>query len=175
MMLRCRRFFLPLGLSCFAAFLVLFRLPSQAGEKPAKVERPRLAVLVVFDQMRADYLTRWKEHYVKDGFRRLQTDGAWFQNCHYPYAFTWTASGHASLLTGCSPWKHGIISNEWYDRADGDFVTSVSNYLYETVPAPAGKKVLGASPSRRLVLTLGDVLIEYTDGKGRVVSISLKD
>ena len=49
------------------------------------------------------------------GFRRLEQEGAWFQNCHYPYAHTVTAAGHASILTGCSPDKHAIVGNEWFD------------------------------------------------------------
>src|SRR6266852_1723994 len=65
-------------------------------------KKPRLAVLVVFDQMKADYLTRWQDLYDKEGFGRLQAEGAWFQNCHYPYAYTLTAAGHTSLDTGCS-------------------------------------------------------------------------
>ena len=66
-------------------------------------ERPRLVVLVIFDQLRGDYLERWQALFGDAGFRRLQEEGAWFQNCYYPYANTVTAAGHASVLTGCSP------------------------------------------------------------------------
>ena len=38
-------------------------------------DRPRLAVLVVFDQMRGDYLTRWQPLFGKGGFERLQAGG----------------------------------------------------------------------------------------------------
>src|SRR5437773_2180149 len=85
----------------------------------------RLVVLVVFDQLRGDYLERWSEWFGEGGFRRLEQEGAWFQNCHYPYAVTKTAPGHASLLTGCSPDRHGIISNEWFDRPTGKYVYCV--------------------------------------------------
>src|SRR4051794_14216250 len=103
-----RYFLLVLGLA--AAGLPAAPAPVRAAE-----ERPRLVVLVVFDQLRGDYLTRWEELYGKKGFRRLMDDGAWFTNCHYPYALTLTGAGHASLLTGCSANKHGIVGNEWYD------------------------------------------------------------
>ena len=75
----------------------LLALSSQGGspgETPPAP--PRLAVLVVFDQMRADYLVRWQDLFGDDGFRRLAREGAWFQNCHYPYANTVTAAGHSS-------------------------------------------------------------------------------
>jgi hypothetical protein len=146
-------------------------------------DRPRLAVLVVFDQMRGDYLTRWQPLFGKGGFERLQAGGTWFQNCHYPYAVTMTAPGHASLGTGSSPVTHGIIANEWYDRAAGKEVSSVSSERYQPVPPPradgnkrSDKKVtLGAAPHRLLAPTLGDALKEATGGKGRVIGLSLKD
>ncbi len=73
---------------------------------------PRLAILLVFDQLRADYLTRWNDLFEEGGFHRLEREGTWFQNCNYPYALTVTGPGHASLATGCSPDRHGIVSNE---------------------------------------------------------------
>src|SRR5262249_57228285 len=91
-----------------AAFPVaLVAVPALA----AQPEKPRLVVLVVFDQMRGDYLEKWKPLFGTDGFVRLQTEGAWFTNCHYPYAATQTGPGHTSMLTGCGPDVHGIIAN----------------------------------------------------------------
>lgn len=149
---------------------------------PAATERPRLAVLVVFDQLRGDYLTRWDELFGPDGFRRLEKEGVWFQNCHYPYAYTVTAAGHASVATGCSPDKHGIVGNEWYDRTAGQSVSCVGSERYEQVPPRARKKAdkkppkaRGAAPDRLLAPTVADALKAATGGKGRVVSLSLKD
>ena len=77
--------------------------PSQAGNQ--KTAKPKLAVIVVFDQMRGDYLEKWQELFGEGGFRRLQTEGAWFTNCHYPYSDTLTAVGHTSLVTGATPYQ----------------------------------------------------------------------
>src|SRR5205814_5085807 len=96
----------------------------------------KLAVLVVFDQMRGDYLTRWNDLFGDDGFHRLEKDGAWFQNCRYPYAGTITGAGHASLATGCSPWKHGIFNNDWYDRDEGKSVYCATSPKWQRVPPP---------------------------------------
>jgi hypothetical protein len=140
--------------------------------------KPKLVVLIVFDQMRADYLTRCYDLFGKGGFRRLLDEGAWFDNCHYPYALTLTGPGHASFLTGCSADRHGIIGNEWYERGVGEVYCATGN-RYQNVPSDASgtsKKNLGAgSPDRLLAPTVGDVLKEETKGKGRVIAVSFKD
>src|SRR5262245_28919900 len=92
--------------------------PAQAkslGPVPAMNSKVKLAVLVVFDQMRGDYLAKWKPLFRPDGFARFQDKGAWFSKCYYPYATTTTGPGHASILTGTCPDRHGIINNNWYD------------------------------------------------------------
>jgi len=100
----------------------------------AGAEKPRLVVLVVFDQMRGDYVEKWKPLFGTDGFVRLQTEGAWYVNCHYPYAITATGPGHASMLTGCGPDVHGITGNTWYDRASGAVVNCSESAKYQRVP-----------------------------------------
>jgi hypothetical protein len=162
-----------------------FVLSSPAAAQPAG---PRLAVLVYFDQMRGDYPERWAGLYGDEGFRRLEEGGAWFQNCHYPYANTVTGAGHASVATGCSPETHGIVANEWYDRATRAEVNCVEAERYSRVPpsppeeakgsadpAKKAKKYAGVGPERLLAPTLADALKEATGGRGRVVALSLKD
>jgi hypothetical protein len=171
------------GLLPLALLLGLFALPAHSAAETSKAETPRLLVLVFFDQLRGDYLTRWDALFGEGGFHRLEKDGAWFPNCHYPYSDTVTAVGHASVATSCSPRTHGIIGNDWYDRAAGASVYCVSSERYQRVPPDAlrvktetdKKKTKGLSPERLLAPTLGDALKEATGGKGRVVSLSLKD
>jgi predicted AlkP superfamily pyrophosphatase or phosphodiesterase len=150
---------------------------SAGGEANAGPSSSRLVVLVVFDQMRADYLTRWQKQFGEGGFKRLQEEGAWFQNCNYPYASTLTAPGHTSLVTGCCPDRHGIIGNDWYDRAAGKIVGAVESERYQPVPpVPEAKPpVLGCSPERRRQETVGDVLLRASAGKSKVVGLSIKD
>jgi predicted AlkP superfamily pyrophosphatase or phosphodiesterase len=175
MWLRWRRVSVLIGLTCLVAFGL-----RPATSAPPAAPRPRLVVLVVFDQLRADYLDRWQSLFEEGGFRRLQQDGASFRNCHYPFAFTLTGPGHASLMTGCSPAKHGIVENTWYDRATGDLVYCTTTDRYQQVPpaetnSDAKKKPAGASPDWLLVPTLGDALKEATAGRARVVVLSFKD
>jgi hypothetical protein len=169
-----------LGLTLPLALLTWLLSPKPESAAP---EKPRLAVLVFFDQMRGDYLTRWDELFGQGGFHRLEREGAWFQNCHYPYSDTVTAAGHASVATGCSPNVHGIIANDWFDRTVGANVNCVGSERYERVPPRTQvvnldkvvKKPKGVSPERLLAPTLADALREATGGQGRVVSLSLKD
>jgi arylsulfatase A-like enzyme len=157
---------LPPALGLVALLCAL--LPPPTAADPIGAPRPapvKLAVLVVFDQMRADYLTRWDDLFVEDGFHRLEQDGAWFQDCHYPYAHTVTSAGHASLATGCSPSVHGIVNNGWFDRGENADVYAVG--------APKGAAYT-RTPERLLAPTLGDAL-KKARPKARVVSVSLKD
>jgi hypothetical protein len=131
--------------------------------------------------MRGDYLIRWNSLFGEDGFHRLEKEGTWFQNCHYPYSLTFTAPGHASLVTGCSPDRHGVINNNWYDRSAGRDIYCVNTERYQIVPHYEGKQKAdvgdwpGAWPGRLLAETLGDALKKATDDHGRVVTLSWKD
>ncbi len=172
----------PLLIAAIIAFACLIALPPLIdinAQKPAAADQPKLVVLVVFDQMRGDYLVKWQKLFDKDGFGRLQRDGAWFQNCHYPYAFTLTAPGHTSIATGCAPYKHGIIANDWYDPSARTEVGAVKADRYFPVPPPpAGqKKEYGAAPLLRLQPTFSDGLDKMGKGadKAKVVSLSIKD
>jgi arylsulfatase A-like enzyme len=159
---------------CLAAS---WAIPAVADPGDEGQENPRLVVLVVFDQMRGDYLTKWEKLFDKDGFGRLMREGAWYQNCHYPYCYTLTAAGHTSIVTGCPPNKHGIISNDWYDRQLREEVSAVRSERYPLVPniKDENGKFQGAGPDRRKQPSVGDMLVRKHAGKAKVVSLSIKD
>ena len=182
---------LPAAAVGFALALAAATLAVVLGEPapaptPPPAPRVRLVVLVVFDQLRGDLIDKWRGEFGGGGFRRLQDDGAWFTDCHYPYAATATGPGHAAMLTGAPPADTGIINNEWYDRqaaseayCAGDLKHAVvpAPPKYTTPPAPAAKrkpKPVG-TPARLLAPTVADVLKEATGGRGKVFGLSLKD
>ena len=39
---------------------------------------------------------------------------------------TVTGAGHATMATGCTPDQHGIIDNDWYDRAAAKAVSETT-------------------------------------------------
>src|SRR5262245_19862482 len=160
--------------------------PEQTGpptDPNARKPAGKLVVLVVFDQMRGNYIARWAEHFGPGGFERLKRDGVWYSDVEVPYACTSTGPGHASLSTGAPPSVHGIIENEWFDRTRAARVyccqPSRPYDLIPPVPPELGKpsrgSALGYSPDRLLAQTVGESLQDATQGKGRVFSLSIKD
>lgn len=152
--------------------------PTDAPGKPAG----KLVVLVVFDQMRGDYVARWAPHFGTGGFERMKKDGVWYASVQIPYACTSTGPGHASIVTGAPPSVTGIIENEWYDRKAAARVYCCQPFReFALVPPPPKEGTAsrgagtGFSPERLLAETVGDKLKVVTDGKGRVVSLSIKD
>ncbi len=110
---------------------------------------PKLVVILVIDQFRADYLQRYRSDFKGRGFRLFLDRGAYFPDCYYGYANTKTAPGHATLGTGAYTDGHGINSNEWWDLARNKQrpVSSVEDERYTLVTAPfapppsAGKRL----------------------------------
>jgi hypothetical protein len=82
------------------------------------------------------------------------------------------------MLSGATPSVSGIIGNDWFDRASGKTVTSVSDDTVQVLGSLMGD---AASPHRLMVTTVGDELkMASTAPKGsrdapRVFSASLKD
>ncbi len=149
-------------------------VPAQTrASRPAPAKSagsPKLILLIVVDQFRPDYLTRFGDLFGAGGFRRLLNQGAYFTSSHYLHACTYTACGHSVLLSGSIPAITGIIGNEWVDRESGFKVTSVSDADY--VGVPEGR---GASPRKMMSTTLGDQLRLQNNFRSRAIGISLKD
>ncbi len=167
------------------------RTQTQAQEKAATELPVKLAVVLVFDQMRGDYVDKWRPLFGQNGFRRIQKDGAWFANCYYPYASTSTGPGHSAILSGANLDKTGIINNEWYDRKAAMQVYCAGSDRYELVPPPkvfpvepaktsvkpdetARKPKSVGNPDRMLAETVADVL-KRVSPQSKVFGLSLKD
>jgi hypothetical protein len=150
--------------------LLLACVPAWASAYNA---RPKLIVVIVIDQFRADYLERYRDQFGDGGFRMFLDHGAYFTDCNYDYANTRTAPGHATLFTGTYTSGHGIIANEWWDPVKKKKVTAVQDDTTKLVGITSDSP--GASPHNLFADTLGDELKLATAGKARVFAISLKD
>jgi predicted AlkP superfamily pyrophosphatase or phosphodiesterase len=148
-----------------------------AAQPTAAAPDIRLVLLIVVDQFRYDYLTRFRSDYT-DGLKRLLTGGAVFTNANLEHYPTVTAVGHATMLTGATPSVSGIIGNDWFDRESGASVASVADSGVKPLGSPTGP---GASPRRLLVGGISDELkilspaAKGAPDKPRAFGVSLKD
>src|SRR5437588_2643845 len=76
--------------------------------------RPKLFVLLIAEQFRSDYLSRFGGLFGPGGFRRLMDEGALLPGCRMASS-SFSASGFATIATGCYPDAHGIVAESWYD------------------------------------------------------------
>ena len=116
-------------------------------------------MLVVVDQMRADYLERFKGQFT-GGLARMLRSGALFTEAYQDHAMTETAVGHATVLAGRNPASHGIIRNSEGVNDPG-------------APLIEGRGA-GASPLRFRGTTLFDWL-QARSPASRMFSVSRKD
>src|SRR6266446_4808111 len=135
--------------------------------------RPKLVVTLVVDQMRADYVDKFRGQWT-GGLKRLVEEGAWFRDAAYPYAATETCAGHATISTGTLPATHGMISNEWFDRELQETVTCTDDSKVKNLGYAGAGVTGGNSASKMLVPALADELKFQTGSGTSVVTFSLK-
>jgi predicted AlkP superfamily pyrophosphatase or phosphodiesterase len=169
-MRRMRRTPLVLCLAVTLVFASVFFAQRQA-QAPAP-KRPRLVLLIVVDQFRYDYLERFGDLFAANGLRRLLRDCASWTQSNYDHMPTYTAPGHATMMTGAYPAETGIIGNEWLEHP-AKRVTSVSDESVKLLGV--GPNEIGASPSRLMASTVGDELRLATNDRSKVIGISVKD
>src|SRR4051812_29269767 len=133
-----------------ALLLVSVAQPTRASAAPAAP--PKLVVLLVVDQMRADYID-WYGSGWKHGLRRLIDGGASLTKARYPYLETVTCAGHATIGTGAFPHTHGMVLNGWYDAARKKAVDCTDDPGAPLVAVPAGATHGGDSAKNLLAPT----------------------
>jgi Type I phosphodiesterase / nucleotide pyrophosphatase len=148
-----------------------------------------LFVIVVVDQMRSDYVSRFtplfkaaakahnankaSENQGEGGFAWFIGSGANFTNARTASAPTVTAAGHASLCTGTSPILSGIPANEYFDREQDRTLPMVFDAQAKVIRTPGllGKGPLessaddGVSASKLRTAPLGERIGAYVLGQ----------
>ncbi|MBI3272722.1 MAG: alkaline phosphatase family protein [Planctomycetes bacterium] len=147
--------------------------PVRAPAEPAP--RPRLVVVVVLDQFRYDYLTRFEDLFDPNAgaFPRLKRRAAFFTNANYGHATTYTGPGHAHLLSGAYARQTGMVGNKWYDRATGKSVPIAGDPDAHWLGAP-GDEGEGSSPRNFIGTTVGDELLLNSQSRSKVLAVALK-
>lgn len=150
-----------------------FAQRTRPSTRAADAHRPRLVLLIAVDQFRHDYLERFGDLFGNNGFKRLLREGAVWEQANYDHTPTYTAPGHATMMTGAYPAETGIVGNEWIERDTAKRITSVTD---TTVKALGGNpNEPPASPRRLMTSTVGDELRLATNDRSKVIGISVKD
>lgn len=132
-------------------------------------KRPKLVVMIVIDQFRADYLTRFQNQFLPaeknqklGGFKFLMDKSAYFPFAQYDVFQNMTCPGHAMISTGSRPYLNGIALNDYYDRQENKIVYCVDDDKDDV------------SPRRLNSTTFGDE-IKNAGVKSKIFSLALKD
>ena len=145
----------------------------KTGTTIAKLTRPKLVVMIVVDQMRGDYVDKFRGQW-NGGLKRLVNEGAWFRDAAYPYAATETCVGHATISTGAFPATHGIVANAWWDRESQKMVTCTADAKVKNSGYTGGSVKGGDDAARLRMPTFSDELKFQAGGATRIVTFSLK-
>jgi predicted AlkP superfamily pyrophosphatase or phosphodiesterase len=166
--------FLRLLFSASAAVLfAACTAPGASADAASAAPRPRLVVFLVVDGLPQRQVLAYRDQLAPDGLARFLDRGAWFANAHYGHAFTVTAAGHATMLSGAYPHRTGIIGNDWRDPVTAEPVYCTSD-TSATYIGHATNALDGTSPKNLKVETVGDVL-RRADQRSKVIGISGKD
>lgn len=131
-------------------------------------DNPKLVVYLVFDQMRADYLLKFKSEFKKTkindlgGFLYLMDKGAYYPYAEYDVLQNMTCPGHAMISTGSWPINTGIAINDWYAKDIGKSIYCVED------------EKDGYSPRRLATTTVSDEF-KSLDKPSKVYGVALKD
>ena len=145
---------------------------SGAPVRPA-LARPKLVVMLVVDQMRADYVDKFRSQWTA-GLKRLVEEGAWFRDAAYPYAATETCVGHTTISTGALPATHGMVANAWWDRDTQKMVTCTADPNVRNIGYAGASPKGGDSAWRMQVPAFAEELKFQTGSATRIVTFSLK-
>ena len=155
------------------SLLALLPGANSAASQPLKkyLQKPKLIVVVVIDQFRADYLSRFESRFAPaqdkakktlGGFKFLMENGAYYPLAEYDVLQSMTCPGHAMIMTGSHPNMNGIPVNEWYDRKAQKMQYCAEDPQFEY------------SPHNLKTTTFTDEL-KNTGAKSKVITLALKD
>lgn len=153
------------------SFIFVSLISSVGNTKPLKkpLDKPKLILVVVIDQLRADHLTRFQSRFLPStskkgvgGFNLLMSQGAYFPQAEYDIIQAMTCPGHAMIMTGAYPIDNGVILNDWYDKVARKEVYCAFDETHKL------------SPKNLRTTTISDEL-KNAGYKSQVIGIALKD
>ncbi len=137
------------------------------AEAQTSPEVPRLVVNIIIDQLRSDYLEAFSPLYGEDGFHKMMKEGRVYTQAEYPFNLPDRASAIASLMTGATPYEHGVVAQQWLNRTTLQPVFCVDDKEFSGLFTTES-----SSPASLSVSTITDELKVSTEGKSLVYSIA---
>ncbi|MFN8258600.1 MAG: alkaline phosphatase family protein [Bacteroidales bacterium] len=134
--------------------------------------QPKLVIQVVIENMRYDFIDKFRDKFSDKGFNRLLNEGSFCSNAFYDYMYTGSAQGYTTLSTGTNPSDHGIVSDLWYNRLSGKEQYCITDPEVKTGTSLSMNKF---SPKNIIGSTLGDELKLSNYKQSKVISVSLKN
>lgn len=123
---------------------------------------PRLVVNITIDQLRSDFLESFAANYGDNGFKKLLSQGLVYENVSYPFINPDQASAISTIVTGTTPFYHGITGDQWIDRNSLRPVSCTEDTHQPDIPSPA----------QLAVSCIGDELKISTNGNAKIFAIS---
>jgi predicted AlkP superfamily pyrophosphatase or phosphodiesterase len=114
-------------LSLFFVYLAAFVF-SATGEEKNPIPSDRIVVLISVDGLAGFYMDDPKAE--MPNIRALAAAGARTASMK-PVAPTVTWPNHTTLVTGVTPARHGVVGNNYFDRAQKEQVTLIQDPVYD--------------------------------------------
>jgi hypothetical protein len=155
----------------FCLFLLGFFAVQAQYISDQSLQKPKVVIGLVVENMRPDYIHRYWSKFEPNGFKKLYNEGAVCVNINLTQHNQSYATGTATLFTGVSPAVHGIIGKKWYDRLRRREIECTQDDNYFTLGSDT--KFGNASPKRLLSNTVTDNLKIASGGKSLVYSAAM--
>lgn len=131
------------------------------------LDRPKLVVGIIIDQLRTDYLENLNDKFTSGGFKRLMDNGLYVKDIDFKIPNIDEASATAIIQTGAYPRQNGVTNAKVYDISNQKVSSTfndtnyIGNFTEETY-----------SPASLRVTTLSDEIALDGDGKSSIHSIA---
>ena len=145
----------------YITLLTLLGFSTEATAQ-ATQQAPQLVVSIAVEQLRTDRLEAYAPLYHHTwGLKRLMEEGLVYPHGGYNFIPVDRASATASLMTGTSPFYHGITGSEWLNRQTLRPQSSVTDQQHLM------------TPQQLATSTLADELKIRTNGQAKVFAFAI--
>ena len=152
--------------------LVILILLSGITSLNAKIEPPKLTVIIVVDQLGYHYIPKLYPH-LQYGLKILLDKGIVYENTYLPHGMPATGTGHTGFNTGTYAKDHGIIGNGWTMPSGEKVACDDDTAERAAVFAPNGFYPYGKSARNMMVNGISDQFMLASEPKNPRLAFGL--